>query len=178
MCVLIGRVHICGRARWEPTTKRLLPDPVLDAATYMLIVIPYILLKSLLMGCRADSVPWVLYIGPSTLEGGRMVYDPDFFCVTVNPNRSSSLNALVIAFDWCCRGIWTYSFVGLLRRWGQYSIRRWLAPTVRRIYLRVLLMTTRLLLFLIMNAEVAFALLSLGPPRSAGPPQTTIGIFI
>ena len=65
---------------------------------------PYIRLKSLRIGWRADSVPWVVYIGPWIVGGGTILYTPDLHRSTLKPNRSSSAITFFMALDWCCFG--------------------------------------------------------------------------
>lgn len=83
----------------------------------------YNLLKSRRMGCRADSVPCVVYIGPWIVEGGTILYTPDFALSTLNPNRSSSDRTFFILDDWCCRVMSIISpYVScLLRRYNYIS---------------------------------------------------------
>lgn len=70
----------------------------------------YIRLKSRLIGCRADSVPWVVYMGPSIDEGGTIFQTPDLLRVTLKPNRFNSVRTFFIAEDWCWRGMLVFSF--------------------------------------------------------------------
>jgi hypothetical protein len=70
----------------------------------------YIRLKSRLMGCRADSVPWVVYMGPSIVEGGTIFQTPDLLRFTLKPNRFNSVRTFFIAEDWCWRGMLVFSF--------------------------------------------------------------------
>ena len=83
----------------------------------------YNLLKSRRMGCRADSVPCVVYIGPWIVEGGTILYTPDFALSTLNPNRSSSDRTFFIVDDWCCRvmSIISPCVSCLLRRYNYIS---------------------------------------------------------
>jgi hypothetical protein len=70
----------------------------------------YIRLKSRLIGCRADSVPWVVYMGPSIVEGGTIFQTPDLLRFTLKPNRFNSVRTFFIAEDWCWRGMLVFSF--------------------------------------------------------------------
>jgi hypothetical protein len=75
------------------------------------------------MGCRADSVPCVVYIGPWIVEGGTILYTPDLALSTWNPNRISSDRTFFIVDDWCCRGMSIISpyMSCLLRRYNYIS---------------------------------------------------------
>lgn len=83
----------------------------------------YNLLKSRRMGCRADSVPCVVYIGPWIVEGGTILYTPDLALSTLNPNRINSDRTFFIVDDWCCRvmSIISPCMSCLLRRYNYIS---------------------------------------------------------
>ena len=83
----------------------------------------YNLLKSRRIGCRADSVPCVVYIGPWIVEGGTILYTPDLALSTLNPNRISSVRTLFMLDDWCCRvmSIISPCMSCLLRRYNYIS---------------------------------------------------------
>ena len=59
----------------------------------------YNLLKSRLIGCMADSVPCVVYIGPAIVGGGTILYTPALVLEPSNPSLLSSRKTFFIVQD-------------------------------------------------------------------------------